>query len=37
MFVNPAARGQQVGRRLLEKLEEIARESGATALRPFGD
>ena len=33
MFVDPAARGQQVGRRLLEKLEEIARESGATALR----
>jgi putative acetyltransferase len=33
MFVDPAARGQQVGRRLLEKLEEIAREGGATALR----
>jgi putative acetyltransferase len=33
MFVDPSARGQQVGRRLLEKLEEIARESGAAALR----
>jgi uncharacterized protein len=33
MFVDPAARGRQVGRRLLEKLEEIAREGGATALR----
>jgi putative acetyltransferase len=33
MYVDPAARGQQVGRQLLEKLEETARESGATALR----
>lgn len=33
VVVDPAARGQQVGRRLLEKLEEIARASGATALR----
>jgi putative acetyltransferase len=33
MFVDPAARGHRVGRRLLKKLEHIARGSGARALR----
>jgi putative acetyltransferase len=33
MFVAPAARGRQVGRRLLERLESIARTQGCTALR----
>lgn len=33
MFVSPAARGQKLGRRLLEKLETIAADSGATLLR----
>lgn len=33
MFVSPAARGQQLGRRLLEKLESIAIERGAQLLR----
>jgi putative acetyltransferase len=33
MFVSPAARGHKLGRRLLEKLEAIAGERGATKLR----
>jgi putative acetyltransferase len=33
MFVSPAARGHKVGRRLLERLEGIAKHSGITALR----
>jgi putative acetyltransferase len=33
MFVSPAARGQQLGRRLLEQLEQVARSNGVTALR----
>ena len=33
MFVSPAARGRQVGRQLLERLEGIARSHGVTALR----
>jgi putative acetyltransferase len=33
MFVSPAARGRQVGRKLLERLEGVARQSGITALR----
>jgi len=33
MFVSPAARGRQLGRRLLEEIETIAAERGATKLR----
>ncbi len=33
MFVSPAARGRRLGRRLLEELEMLAGESGATVLR----
>jgi putative acetyltransferase len=33
MFVSPAARGRRLGRRLLEKLEAIAAERGASKLR----
>jgi putative acetyltransferase len=33
MFVAPAARGRSLGRRLIEKLEAIAAERGATRLR----
>jgi len=33
MFVSPAARGQKLGRRLLQKLEAIAVERGVTLLR----
>ena len=33
MFVDPSARGLKVGRQLLDKLEELALASGATALR----
>jgi putative acetyltransferase len=33
MFVSPAARGQKLGRRLLQRLELIAAEKGATLLR----
>ena len=33
MFVSPAARGRRVGRKLLEKLEAVAREKGTTVLR----
>ena len=33
MFVSPAARGQRLGRRLLDALEGLARDSGATRLR----
>jgi putative acetyltransferase len=33
MFVSPAARGQKLGRRLLEKIETIAVAHGATLLR----
>jgi putative acetyltransferase len=33
MFVSPAARGQRLGRQLLDKLESIARERGAAVLR----
>jgi putative acetyltransferase len=33
MFVSPAARGRQVGRKLLERLEAVARDKGITALR----
>jgi len=33
MFVSPAARGRRLGRRLLEELEAIAAERGATKLR----
>jgi len=33
MFVSPAARGRQLGRRLLEQIETIAAERGATKLR----
>jgi putative acetyltransferase len=33
MFVSPAARGRQVGRKLLERLEAVAREKGIAALR----
>jgi putative acetyltransferase len=33
MFVSPAARGQKLGRRLLEKLETIAMDNGVTQLR----
>jgi putative acetyltransferase len=33
MFVSPAARGQQLGRRLLQMLESIASDRGATLLR----
>ena len=33
MFVSPAARGRKVGWRLLQKLEAIAAERGATLLR----
>lgn len=33
MFVDPSARGHKVGRQLLDKLEELALASGATALR----
>ena len=33
MFVSPAARGRKVGRRLLERLEGVARQSGIAALR----
>jgi putative acetyltransferase len=33
MFVSPAARGRRLGRRLLEQIEAIAAERGATKLR----
>ena len=33
MFVAPAARGQKLGRRLLQKLESIAIDAGLTLLR----
>jgi putative acetyltransferase len=33
MFVSPAARGQRLGRRLLQTIEAIALERGATRLR----
>jgi putative acetyltransferase len=33
MFVAPAARGQKLGRRLLQKLESIAIDAGVTLLR----
>jgi len=33
MFVSPVARGQKLGRRLLEALEEAARAQGAAVLR----
>ena len=33
MFVAPAARGQKLGRRLIERLEELARENGVSLLR----
>lgn len=33
MFVSPAARGQKLGWLLLQRLEELAVDSGATALR----
>lgn len=33
MFVDPAARGLKIGRRLLEAIEAAARESGMTAIR----
>jgi putative acetyltransferase len=33
MFVSPGARGQKLGRRLLDKIESIAAERGATLLR----
>jgi putative acetyltransferase len=33
MFVSPAARGQQLGRRLLQRLEELAKDCGVRALR----
>jgi putative acetyltransferase len=33
MFVTPLARGQQVGRKLLQKIEAIATERGNTLLR----
>jgi putative acetyltransferase len=33
MFVSPAARGRKLGRRLLQQLELIAAEKGATLLR----
>ncbi len=33
MFVSPAARGQKLGRRLLETIETIAARGGATRLR----
>jgi putative acetyltransferase len=33
MFVSPAARGQKLGRRLMDKIEAIAAELGASALR----
>jgi putative acetyltransferase len=33
MFVSPAARGQKLGRRLLEKLESIAVDNGVTLLQ----
>jgi putative acetyltransferase len=33
MFVTPRARGQQVGRKLLQKIEAIATEHGNTLLR----
>jgi putative acetyltransferase len=33
MFVSPAARGRRIGRRLLERLEVIAAERGASMLR----
>jgi putative acetyltransferase len=33
MFVSPAARGRQLGRRLLERIEGIAAEQGAGVLR----
>ena len=33
MFVSPAARGRKLGRRLLQKLEAVAAERGATKLR----
>jgi putative acetyltransferase len=33
MFVSPAARGRRLGRKLLEKLEAVAAERGATKLR----
>jgi putative acetyltransferase len=33
MFVAPVARGQQIGRKLLQKIEAIATERGVTLLR----
>ncbi len=33
MFVSPAARGQQLGRKLLDALQVAARKQGATVLR----
>jgi putative acetyltransferase len=33
MFVSPGARGQKLGRRLLDKIESVAAERGATLLR----
>ena len=33
MFVSPAARGQKLGRRLLEKLESLVVDQGVTLLR----
>jgi putative acetyltransferase len=33
MYVSPVARGQRLGRRLLDKIESIARERGAAVLR----
>jgi putative acetyltransferase len=33
MFVSPAARGQKLGRRLMDRIEAIAAERGASVLR----
>lgn len=33
MFVSPEARGQQIGRQLLRRLEQLAQQGGLTALR----
>jgi putative acetyltransferase len=33
MFVSPAARGQKLGRQLLQQLETLARAGGASLLR----